>query len=125
MSGTNPGSSLGGLHVPLNQDDYFRDTLQQSGEIPISGAQGVLDEFGRAEVRIELSAALARELVGTTLHHAFVLEGQKPPPTPPPKGKGRVPADGTRLFDYASNAEPLRLELQSGVGHVRSATSPP
>jgi hypothetical protein len=124
MSGSSPGASLGGLHVPLNQDDYFRDTLRGSGEIPITGATGVLDELGRAEVRIDVSAALARELVGATLHHTFVLEGQKPPPTPAPKGKGRVPADGTRIFDYASNAEPLRLELQRG-GHVRSATSPP
>ena len=65
----------------------------------------------------------ALDLVGTTLHHAFVLTGQGLAPTNP-RDQVRT-ADGRPLFDYASNAEPLRVRLQHDAGRDRSATPPP
>jgi hypothetical protein len=119
-SGAYPGTRFSGLHLPLNDDAYYRDTLRGTGEIPIVEANGVLDEHGQAEVRIQLSRALARKLAGRSMHHAFVLLSE----TPSSHARRASRPDEGRLprFDFVSNA--VRLEVIPNSAGARRVTPP-
>jgi hypothetical protein len=106
--------------LPLNDDAYYRDTLRGTGEIPIVEANGVLDEHGQAEVRIQLSRALARKLAGRSMHHAFVLLSE----TPSSHARRASRPDEGRLprFDFVSNA--VRLEVIPNSAGARRVTPP-
>ena len=70
-SGLYPGTAAGGVLVPLEMDAYFGLTL--AGTAGSAGFSGVLDPSGKATAQLALPAGSSPALVGTRLHHAFVL----------------------------------------------------
>ncbi|MBL8767242.1 MAG: FG-GAP repeat protein [Planctomycetes bacterium] len=76
VTGTSPGLSFAGFHLPLNLDAYTLYTTSGFGGGPLIPRVGVLDANGRASLGFVLppSAALAGlPLDGVFVHHAAVL----------------------------------------------------
>lgn len=80
LSGTQPGTTLGGVHVALNRDRLFNFTAGWSGGDPFTGNAGVLDLEGRAEARLGLAAGVLVPLVGSTMSFSAVIGGQAATP---------------------------------------------
>jgi hypothetical protein len=69
LSGTSPGTTFMGVHVPLNPDSYFNFTVNNPNSSILPGSMGTLDATGRA------SAAFLPDntFVNQTANHAFLL----------------------------------------------------
>jgi subtilisin family serine protease len=72
FSGSEPGTTIGQAHFPLNLDNYLRFCVLYPNTEPISGNQGTLDASGRARVTVTVPPGLpgAADL---TLHHAVAI----------------------------------------------------
>jgi len=73
LSGTT-GFPYGALHIPLDPDPYFIQTLTRPNSFPLSGSAGTLDPAGLATASCTLPP-LPPELAGFVLYHAFVVLG--------------------------------------------------
>jgi hypothetical protein len=69
-SGTNPGTPIGGLVVPLNIDGYTDFTLQNANVAPFVATFGVLNADGRALAQIVIPPATPG-IAGVVVHHAY------------------------------------------------------
>jgi len=75
-SGTTPGISLYGQHLPLaSQDAYFNFTLLSPNTPILFPSLAFLDEEGQAQPSFNLPPIQDASLVGLTLHHAFAVLG--------------------------------------------------
>jgi len=73
-TGTSPGLELGpGVELFLVADAYTAYTGSYPNQGPLVHTFGTLDAEGRAVARIDLGKVMAPALVGTQLHHAFVV----------------------------------------------------
>ncbi len=72
LSGTSPGFPYGTVTLPLNIDDYTRFTAQNSNSTNLQNTRGLLSVSGEALARIRIPPG-STELVGLTMHHAFIL----------------------------------------------------
>ncbi len=77
-SGTAPGTSWGGLSVPLNPDALLLSALASAGGPTLPGSVGLLDDAGRAEARFVAPPGLLLHLVGRRLDWAALLLGPQP-----------------------------------------------
>ncbi|MGE3173955.1 MAG: aryl-sulfate sulfotransferase [Planctomycetota bacterium] len=68
-SGTDPGTTLFGVQVPLNLDPYM---LTATGSALLPGSIGQLDPLGRGRASFVLPPLVADAFDGLVLHHAFV-----------------------------------------------------
>ncbi|MBK8976138.1 MAG: aryl-sulfate sulfotransferase [Planctomycetes bacterium] len=92
LTGTVPGTTLLGRHLPLNVDDYTA-YMASPGAALYSGTVGVLDGDGRASASFRAwPGLLPPAAVGLTIHHAF----------------GVLDSGGTALT-LTSNAVPLTI----------------
>lgn len=73
MTGSAPGFSLGGVHVPLVIDAYTMLTVNSANQGPFVGTLGLLDGTGQGSASIAVPAGTAPSLAGATLHHAMIL----------------------------------------------------
>lgn len=80
LSGTQPGTTVGGVHVSLNRDRLFDFTAGWPGGLPFTGNAGVLDLDGRAEARLALVGGVLTPFVGSTLAFSAVIGGQSVTP---------------------------------------------
>jgi len=80
LSGTQPGTTLGGVHVSLNRDRLFNFTAGWSGGAPFTGNAGVLDADGRAAARLDLAGGALVPFVGSTMAFSAVIGGQSATP---------------------------------------------
>ncbi len=71
--GTSPGTSLGGLHIPLNPDAWFDATLDAANSSFLPGSLGRLDAAGRASAALVLPPWNDPGLVGVELFHAAIV----------------------------------------------------
>ena len=81
LSGTSPGTSLGGVLVPLNPDPYLQLTMSSPALFFVNSV-GTLDASGRATATLPMPANPAFGylfLPGRRLHHAYVLSTGEPP----------------------------------------------
>jgi len=72
-SGTSPGTTVAGLPLALNPDDYFNFLLLSPNQAYFSTSLGALDSDGKALATIDVPPGTNPALAGLTLHHAFVL----------------------------------------------------
>jgi hypothetical protein len=72
LSGTSPGLSVDGQHLPLNLDAYFLQTLGAPNQQPWLSSFGVTNGFGQASMRLLVPAGAYAALAGQTAHHAVV-----------------------------------------------------
>ncbi|MDA0933517.1 MAG: PQQ-dependent sugar dehydrogenase [Planctomycetota bacterium] len=93
MSGTTPGTPLGGVVLPLNAagDPWFAITSEAAGTPAFPNTIGTLDATGLGSAAIVLGP-LPPSALGLTLHHAYVAVDL-----------------ASFQFRLASNAVPLRL----------------
>lgn len=63
----------GGLHLPLNQDGFLRQTFRNSNSPSLSEFSGKLDSTGSATATFRTFGPIPSSTIGTTLHFAFVL----------------------------------------------------
>ncbi|MEM7305110.1 MAG: hypothetical protein AAF682_00500 [Planctomycetota bacterium] len=72
-SGTSPGTTVGGLPMPLNPDTYYDQVL--AGEVPsLFQTAGIIRPTGSAEAIFFLEpGTLPVALTGVTVHHAFLV----------------------------------------------------
>ncbi|MHC4263218.1 MAG: FG-GAP repeat domain-containing protein, partial [Planctomycetota bacterium] len=90
-SGTSPGISLNGVHLPLQVfDPYFLYSVSEPNAPPFVNTLGVLDPLGVATATIDVPVGQPG-WVGITLHHAYLVFG------------------GDQSVLFASNAVPLML----------------
>ncbi|MEM7202097.1 MAG: aryl-sulfate sulfotransferase [Planctomycetota bacterium] len=75
VSGTMPGTALGGVHVPLNFDAWTVQTASFPGTPLLQGTLGTLDANGRATASLlnVPPGLLPGALIGLALDHAFVV----------------------------------------------------
>jgi Calcineurin-like phosphoesterase len=71
--GTSPGVNVGTIHVPLNPDTWFRISLALTNTGIYQNSQGTLDFRGRAAVRINIPPLNLPSIIGTRMHHAYVV----------------------------------------------------
>jgi len=71
-SGTVPGTTFGGLQVPLNEDRLLAWTLRAPGTL-LEGAIGVLDPSGRAEASFDGHPAVFLPFLGSRFDFCAVL----------------------------------------------------
>jgi hypothetical protein len=91
-SGTVPGLSWAGTHLPLNIDDWFRYTIGQAGSPLLPLTAGLLDANGRAEAGVELAPKALKALVGGRLDWAALyLAPHRPPGVTAPAGFDVLP----------------------------------
>jgi hypothetical protein len=88
-SGMLPGTLVDGVLVPLNVDAFTLFALQSLNQAPYAQTLGVLGATGGASASLTLPPGAASGVVGTTLHHAFIV------------------VNGT--VGFASNAVPLTI----------------
>ena len=73
VSGTSPGFTKSGVHVPLNWDVYTDLTLAFANTAVLTNTFGSLDGVGRASASLNLAPGLLPPTaVGAVLRHAFV-----------------------------------------------------
>lgn len=82
-SGTAPGTSWGGLAVPLNADALLVSSLTAAGGPYLQGSIGFLDGEGRAEARFVAPPGALLAFSGGRLDWAAVLLGPRPAVTAP------------------------------------------
>ncbi len=91
ITGTSPGVSLNGIHIPLNVDIYTQLAMQNvMANPPYSGFRAVLDANGGATAQFILPGQMLN--AGFTLYHSYII------------------FDGTGKFYGASN--PVSVTLQ-------------
>jgi hypothetical protein len=73
LSGTSPGFPFAGITVPLNPDVYFNHTITFPNQAPLVNSLGLLNGAGHANGAFTLPPASYPVLIGTTVHHAYVL----------------------------------------------------
>jgi hypothetical protein len=69
LSGTSPGTTFMGVHVPLNPDSYFNFTVNNPNSSILPGSMGTLDATGRATAAFLPDATF----INQTANHAFVV----------------------------------------------------
>lgn len=74
-SGTVPGTSVGTVLLPLNQDALFAYSVTNPNHPPYAQSFGVLDAAGNAEISLTLTAGLAGVPTGLVLDHAALVFG--------------------------------------------------
>jgi hypothetical protein len=72
-SGIFPGTNLGTVLLPLNQDALFAYSLANPNQPPYAQSFGVLDAAGTAEITFTLPAGLSGIPAGLVLDHAAVV----------------------------------------------------
>ncbi len=72
VTGTSPGQDVGGVHVPINLDEYFQLTLTQPDPTVFRNFAGQLDPFGTGTAALVIPAGMEPSLAGTTLSHAYL-----------------------------------------------------
>lgn len=80
FSGTQPGTVVGGVLVPLNRDRFFNFSLSWAGTPPFSGSTGVLDADGRAEALFAPIPGALTGFVGSTMSFSALVGGQAATP---------------------------------------------
>ena len=73
LSGTSPGLSVDGVHVPLNIDAYGLSLLASPGAGVLSPIAGVLDEAGTATATVTLPPGSPWQLLVTKADHAYIV----------------------------------------------------
>lgn len=73
ISGTAPGFTLQGKHVPLNFDSYTQFTLQSPNTAVLAASIGTLDATGSGQALFSLPAGAPAALAGLVLHHAALV----------------------------------------------------
>lgn len=73
FSGTLPGFSVKGVHVPLNPDFYTSYSLANPNTPPLSGFAGTLNANGMGTAIVELAPEQALSLAGVVIHHAYAV----------------------------------------------------
>ena len=91
-SGTWPGQSIGQAELPLNPDAWFFLTVANPNSALLPASFGLLDVQGQKSATLQLPPLPFPSLVGTVIHHAFVVAN----------------AAGTGV-ELASNATPVTL----------------
>jgi hypothetical protein len=75
LHGTRPGFDFGGVHVPLNMDDWLGLTMQAANSAVLSNTMGVLDAQGRATAFFNFPRGYP-QFAGTHFDNAFaVIDG--------------------------------------------------
>ncbi len=74
-SGTVPGTTFGGIHVPLNVDRAFRTSVASAGTPHYPGTMGFLDANGRATGFFVASPEMLYPLVGRHFDWSAVVSG--------------------------------------------------
>jgi hypothetical protein len=69
LSGTSPGTTFAGVHVPLNPDAYFTFTVNNPNSAILPNSMGTLDATGRASAAFLPDATF----INQTANHAFVV----------------------------------------------------
>jgi hypothetical protein len=69
LSGTSPGTMVGSVNVPLNNDAYYNFTLNNPNSPILSNSMGVLDATGRGAAVFTPDATFTN----MTANHAFIL----------------------------------------------------
>ena len=69
LSGTSPGTTQNGVHVPLNVDSYYNFTLNNPNSTILVNSMGVLDATGRGSAVFRPDATFQN----MTVNHAFIL----------------------------------------------------
>ncbi len=87
--GTTPGSSVGGIKIPLNSDAWFDFSLRMFLLPGFQQMHGRLDSKGEARATLTFPKAAGAAGIGVTIYHAFVI------------------IDDSGKFRAASNAIPL------------------
>ena len=75
LSGTQPGTVVGGVSVPLNRDRLLDFTVGWPGGAPFTGNAGALDPDGRAEALLALDPGALLPFVGATMSFSAVIGG--------------------------------------------------
>jgi hypothetical protein len=91
VTGTIPGITLNGIHIPLNVDPYTSITIGSAVPPIFVRFRGVLGRSGQATASFHVPAGLP-VLPSVTLHHAYLV------------------FDRSGGFHMASNSVPLRLK---------------
>ncbi len=73
LSGTTPGTTIGGTLVPLNQDGLLDYTMTWPGGTPFMGNLGTLDAQGFASASMDLPPGRLNAFVGQTISFAAVV----------------------------------------------------
>ncbi len=73
ITGSHPGTVVGGFTIPLNYDAYTEFTLTVPNGGLIRNQLARLDGAGNATAEFFLPAGLATEFVGLTVTHAYVV----------------------------------------------------
>lgn len=76
-SGTSPGTVVGGLNVPVNQDSFTNFTIANANSANLQNTQGVLDATGSASATLDTLGPLNPTLIGT-YHFAVVVNPAAP-----------------------------------------------
>jgi len=72
MSGTSPGTTIGGLNIPINADAFTDITRSAAYSSFFLNFQGNLDLLGNATARM-VTGPIPSSFVGRTMHFAYVL----------------------------------------------------
>jgi hypothetical protein len=72
MHGTRPGFDFGGVHVPLNMDDWLGLTMQAANSAVLGNTMGVLDAQGRATAFFNFPRGYPA-FAGTHFDNAFAV----------------------------------------------------
>ncbi|MGD2018314.1 MAG: DUF1028 domain-containing protein [Planctomycetota bacterium] len=75
LSGTQPGTVVGGVSVPLNRDRLLDFTAGWPGGAPFTGNAGALDPDGRAQALLALDPGSLLPFVGATMSFSAVIGG--------------------------------------------------
>ena len=72
-SGTTPGTTVSGLLLPLNVDNYTLFTLKKPNSGILSNTFNFLDANGQASASFNVPPISEPSLIGATFHHAYVV----------------------------------------------------
>lgn len=75
MTEAGPGLRIGAAELPLRRDPYAELLLRSTSSPLIRNQRGVLDAEGRARVDVVIPPGFEGLPPGSTLYHAFVVEG--------------------------------------------------
>ena len=71
VTGTDPGVTIAGLHLPLNFDFYLQLSLLHPNQVPLVGSLASFDAVGSGSASFVVPLGVDPAFVGTTFHHAF------------------------------------------------------
>ncbi|MHC4376802.1 MAG: FG-GAP repeat domain-containing protein [Planctomycetota bacterium] len=91
VSGTAPGTPVGGVTVPLNLDDITLWSIASANVGPYIDSLGFFEPDGTADAVFTVPAGESSDLAGVELHHAYVV------------------LDSAGVLTFASNPVPLTL----------------